>query len=46
MTVHGLFELLVYNLCYKLYCGVHKAGNDYEIQVHKVEPMWVIGREQ
>ena len=40
MTVHGLFGLLVYNLCYKLYSGVYEAGNDYEIQVHKVEPMF------
>ena len=37
MTVHGLFGLLVYNLCYKLYYGVHKAGNGYEIRFHKVE---------
>ena len=39
MTVHGLFGLLVYNLCYKLYCGVYEVGNGYEIRVHKVEPM-------
>ena len=39
VTVHGLFGLLVYNLCYKLYCGVYEAGNGYEIRVHKVEPM-------
>ena len=39
MTVHGLFGLLVYNLCYKLYCGVHKVGNGYGIRFHKVEPI-------
>ena len=39
MTVHGLFGLLVYNLCYKLYCGVLKAGNGHGFWVHKVEPM-------
>ena len=39
MTVHRLFGLLVYNLCYKLYGGVYEAGNGYEIWVHKVEPM-------
>ena len=39
MTVHGLFGLLEYYLCYKLDCGVHKAGNGYGIRVHKVEPM-------
>ena len=38
--------LLVYNLCYKLYCGVHEAGNGHGIWVHKVEPMLGSGREQ
>ena len=39
VTVHRLFGLLVYNLSYKLYCGVYGAGNDYGIRVHKVKPM-------
>ena len=39
MTVHRLFGLLVYELYIKLYCGVYEAGNGYEIQVHKVEPI-------
>ena len=39
MTVHGLFGLLVYNLCYKLYYDVYEAGNGYGIRVHKEEPM-------
>ena len=39
MTVHRLFGLLVYNLCYKLYCGVYEAENGYGFRVHKVGPM-------
>ena len=39
MTVHRLFMLLVYELCIKLYCGVHEAGNGHGFWVHKVEPM-------
>ena len=39
MIVHGLFRLLVFDLCYKLCFGVYKAGNGYEIRVHQVEPM-------
>ena len=39
MTVHGLFGLLVYNLFYKLYCGVYEVGNGDGIRVHKGEPM-------
>ena len=46
MTVHGLFGLLVYNLCYKLYVGVYEAENGYEIRVQKWNRCWVIGREQ
>ena len=41
MTVHELFGLLVYNLCYKLYYGVHKARNGYGIRFHIVEPICV-----
>ena len=40
MTVYGLFGLLVYELCIKLYYGVYEAGNGYEIRVHKVEPIF------
>ena len=39
MTVHGLYGLLVYELCMKLYCGVYEAGNGHGFRVHKVEPM-------
>ena len=39
MTVHGLFGLLVYELCIKLYCGVHEAGMAIGFWVHNVEPM-------
>ena len=39
MTVHGLFGLLMYNLCYKLCVGVYEAGNGHGFRVHKVEPM-------
>ena len=38
MTVHGQFGMLVYNLCYKLYYGVLKAGNGHGFRVYKVEP--------
>ena len=39
MTVHGLYGLLVYELCIKLYYGVYEAGNGHGFQVHKVGPM-------
>ena len=39
MTVHRLFGLLVYNLCYKLCCDVHEAEMAIGFRVHKVEPM-------
>ena len=39
VTVYRLSGLLVYNLSYKLYCGVYEAENDYGIRVHKVKPM-------
>ena len=39
MTVHGLFGLLVYSLCYKLCCDVHEAGMAIGFRVHKVKLM-------
>ena len=42
----GCFGCLCCNLLNKLYCDVYEAGNGYEIRIHKVEPMLVIGREQ
>ena len=42
----GYFGCLCCNLRNKLYCDVYEAGNDYEIRIHKVEPMLVIGCEQ
>ena len=38
MTVHGLFGLLVYELCIKLCCDVNEAGMAIGFLVHKVEP--------
>ena len=35
MNVHGLFGLLVYELCIKLYCGVYEMGNDNGIRFQK-----------
>ena len=39
MTVHGLFGLLVYELCIKSCFHVYEAGTDLGFLVHKVEPM-------
>ena len=39
MTVHGLFGLLVYELCIKSCFDVYGAGNGHGFRVHKVEPM-------
>ena len=35
MTVHGLFGLLVYELCIILYYGVYEMGNDNGIRFQK-----------
>ena len=37
--VHGLFGFLGCDLCIKLRCDVHEAGNFHGIRVHKVEPI-------
>ena len=42
----GCFGCLCCNLGNKLYCDVYEVGNGYEIQIYKVEPTLVIGREQ